>query len=144
VKKEKDKASQERLKKIEKELSNLKEELSQLSIHWKVEKDCLTKIQSLKEQIEKAKNEESAAERAGDYEKAARIKYGELVGLNKELEEQNQKIQEIQKRQKMLKEEVDEEDIAEIVSKWTGIPVAKMMEGEMDKLLKMSSGLSKE
>jgi ATP-dependent Clp protease ATP-binding subunit ClpB len=141
VKKEKDKASQERLKKIEKELSNLKEELSQLSIHWKVEKDCLTKIQSLKEQIEKAKNEESAAERAGDYEKAARIKYGELVGLNKELEEQNQKIQEIQKRQKMLKEEVDEEDIAEIVSKWTGIPVAKMMEGEMDKLLKMEQRL---
>jgi len=141
VKKEKDKASQERLKKIEKELSSLKEELSQLSIHWKVEKECLTKIQALKEQIEKAKNEESAAERVGDYEKAARIKYGELVALNKELEEQSQKIQEIQKHQKMLKEEVDEEDIAEIVSKWTGIPVAKMMEGEMDKLLKMEQRL---
>jgi ATP-dependent Clp protease ATP-binding subunit ClpB len=141
VKKEKDKASQERLKKIEKELSSLKEELSQLSIHWKVEKECLIKIQALKEQIEKAKNEESAAERVGDYEKAARIKYGELVALNKELEEQSQKIQEIQKHQKMLKEEVDEEDIAEIVSKWTGIPVAKMMEGEMDKLLKMEQRL---
>jgi ATP-dependent Clp protease ATP-binding subunit ClpB len=141
VKKEKDKASQERLKKIEKELSSLKEELSQLSIHWKVEKECLIKIQALKEQIEKAKNEESAAERVGDYEKAARIKYGELVALNKELEEQSQKIQEIQKHQKMLKEEVDEEDIAEIVSKWTGLPVAKMMEGEMDKLLKMEQRL---
>lgn len=141
VKKEKDKSSQERCQKIEKELEDLKETFTGLSTHWKVEKECLSKIQVLKEQIEKARNEETIAEREGNYEKAARIKYGELVSLAKELDAENKRIQEIQKQQKMLKEEVDEEDIAEIISKWTGIPVSKMMEGEMDKLLKMEERL---
>lgn len=141
VKKEKDKSSQERCQKIEKELEDLKETFTGLSTHWKVEKECLSKIQVLKEQIEKSRNEETIAEREGNYEKAARIKYGELVSLAKELDAENKRIQEIQKQQKMLKEEVDEEDIAEIISKWTGIPVAKMMEGEMDKLLKMEERL---
>ncbi len=141
VKKEKDKSSQERCQKIEKELEDLKETFIGLSTHWKVEKECLSKIQVLKEQIEKARNEETIAEREGNYEKAARIKYGELVSLAKELDAENKRIQEIQKQQKMLKEEVDEEDIAEIISKWTGIPVSKMMEGEMDKLLKMEERL---
>ncbi len=141
VKKEKDKSSQERCQKIEKELEDLKETFTGLSTHWKVEKECLSKIQVLKEQIEKSRNEETIAEREGNYEKAARIKYGELISLAKELDAENKRIQEIQKQQKMLKEEVDEEDIAEIISKWTGIPVAKMMEGEMDKLLKMEERL---
>ena len=141
VKKEKDAASKERLHKIEKELADLKDTQKVYSVQWKKEKESLSGLSTIKEKIEQTKNDEQAAERAGDYEKAARIKYGELVELNKQLEKTTKKLAEVQSEHKMLKEEVDEEDIAEIVSKWTGIPVTRMMEVEMDKLIKMETRL---
>ncbi len=141
VKKEKDDASKERLKKIDKELADLKESTTQMKAHWQLEKDSIAKIRGFKEKIEKAKMDEQNAERDGDLGKVAEIRYGMLVELQKKLDQESKKLQELQKKQKMLKEEVDEEDIAEIVSKWTGIPVSKMLEGDMEKLLKMEDRL---
>jgi ATP-dependent Clp protease ATP-binding subunit ClpB len=141
VKKEKDDASKERLKKIDKELADLKESSTQMKAHWQLEKESIAKIREYKEKIEKAKMDEQNAERDGDLGKVAEIRYGLLVELQKKLEQESKKLQQLQKKQKMLKEEVDEEDIAEIVSKWTGIPVTKMLEGDMEKLLKMEDRL---
>jgi len=142
LKKEKDEASKERLQKIEKQLADLKEQQNQLKAHWELEKNTIKEIRETKEQIDQAKIEEQNAERAGDLNKVAEIRYGRLVELNKKLEELNKKLQEIQKTRKMLKEEVDDEDIAEIVSRWTGIPVTKLLEGEVERLIKMEKRLS--
>ena len=141
LKKETDPASKERLKKIDEELSQLKEEISQKQIHWKNEKEAIQKIQDLKARLEALKNEEAEAERRGDLEKVAQIRYGQMVELQKELEETQKHLEELQKDKKMLKEEVDEEDIAAVVSKWTGIPVSKMLEGEVEKLIHMEERL---
>jgi ATP-dependent Clp protease ATP-binding subunit ClpB len=141
--KEKDEASKIRLEKIEEELANLNEKINQLKAHWKNEKELIQSIREVKANIEKLKTEMQNAERNGNFELASQIKYGKLVEENKKLEELNSKLKEIQKDSKMLKEEVEEEDIAEIISKWTGIPVTKLLEEEADKLIRMEDFLHK-
>ncbi len=137
MKKEKDPGSKERLRKIKEELSNLKEKADELRAHWQMEKETISRIRKLKEEIENVKTESAKAERDGDLSKAAELKYGKLPELEKELNEVNAKLVELQKDRKMLKEEVEEEDVAEIVSRWTGIPVSRMMESEREKLIHM-------
>ena len=141
LKREEDKASKERLAQLEREIENLKETSSGLKAHWQNEKASIQSIRALKEKIESTKVEEQQAQRKGDLNKAAELRYGTLTQLQKELEAANQKLAELQKDQKMLKEEVDAEDVAEVVAKWTGIPVSKMLEGEIQKLLKMEDRL---
>ncbi len=141
VKKEKDSVSLERLDKIEKELADMKEGGATLRAQWQAEKGVIGKIRSLKEQIETTRIQSEQAERSGDLEKAAELRYGRLPGLQKQLEGENKRLSESQDAVKLLKEEVDEEDIAEIVSKWTGIPVTKMLEGEVQKLLRIEENL---
>ncbi|MDI6812192.1 MAG: ATP-dependent chaperone ClpB [Deltaproteobacteria bacterium] len=141
LKKEEDPASKERLEKIEKNLADLREKSAALKARWQQEKDVISRIQSIKEQMEKAKIEAANAERAGDLAKAAELKYGVFLNLQKELEAENQKLQEIQREGAMLKEEVDAEDVAEVVAKWTGIPVSRLLEGERQKLLHMEERL---
>jgi ATP-dependent Clp protease ATP-binding subunit ClpB len=141
LKREEDKASKERLVNLEREIHNLKETSNGLKGHWKNEKDSIQRIRSLKEKIEATRVEEQQAQRQGDLNRAAELRYGTLTQLQRELEQANQKLIELQKNQKMLKEEVDAEDVAEVVAKWTGIPVSKMLEGEIQKLLKMEERL---
>jgi ATP-dependent Clp protease ATP-binding subunit ClpB len=141
LKREEDRASKERLAQLEREIQNLKEISSGLKAHWQNEKESIQRIRSLKEKIESTKVEEQKAQRQGDLNRAAELRYGTLTQLQKELEAANQKLAELQKDQKMLKEEVDAEDVAEVVAKWTGIPVSKMLEGEIQKLLKMEDRL---
>ena len=141
--KETDKASNERLEKLNSELASLNEQLNEMKAHWQNEKVAIQAIQKIKEDIENAKLEEENAIRKSDYNKASQIRYGTLVELNNKLNIENQKLAEVQSEKKMLKEEVDEEDIAEIVSKWTGIPVSKLMQGEIDKLIHMEDNLRK-
>ncbi|MHA1271277.1 MAG: ATP-dependent chaperone ClpB [Candidatus Helarchaeota archaeon] len=141
LKKEDDPISKERLKKIEAELAELKDKSNIMKLKWKNEKEQIDKIKQIKKLIEETKIEAERAEREGNLEKAAELRYGKLTGLQKELEEVRSKLEELQKDSKMLKEEVDEDDIAEVVSKWTGIPVSRMMESEREKLLKMEDRL---
>ena len=142
LKKEKDPASLDRLEKLEAELTKLNSEKEEMIAHWKKEKEAITRIREIKEQIEVTKAEAQIAEREGDLAKAAELKYGKLVELEKALEEENKKLATLQQDSKMLKEEVDAEDIAEVVAKWTGIPVAKLLEGEREKLLHMEERLA--
>ena len=139
LKREKD--AKERLKPVEKELSELNEERSALRSHWLREKEVVARIQELRERMEALKIEEQEAERKGEYERAARLKYGEQVAIQKELEENSEALKAIQQDQKMLKEEVDEEDVAGVVAKWTGIPVSRLLEGEIEKLTHMEARL---
>ena len=143
LKKEKDKASVDRLKKIEKELADLKAEVKGKSAHWENEKKSISKIREIKERIEKTKQEMKEAEREVNYTRLAELQYGEMSQLEKELKQEEQKLVTLQKDVKMLKEEVDEEDVAEVVSKWTGIPVSRMLEGEVEKLIHMEERLRK-
>ncbi len=137
LKKEKDDASRKRLQEVEKDLAELDESRRELRAHWQLEKQAITEIRTLKEQIERTRIDMSAAEREGDLAKAAELKYGRLVELEKKLKTGNSRLLELQKDRKMLKEEVDEEDIAEVVAKWTGIPITRMLEGEKEKLIHM-------
>jgi ATP-dependent Clp protease ATP-binding subunit ClpB len=139
VKKEKD--AKQRLLPIEEELEGLRKEESSLKEHWLKEKAIVGRIRELKEKLEQTKIKADKAEREVDYEKAARLRYGEVVGLQKELEEQNTLLAKIQKDKKMLKEEVDADDIAEVVSKWTGIPVTRLTETETERLIKLEEQL---
>ena len=141
VKKEKDSYSKERLQKIEKELSDLKEKSSSMKAHWQLEKDAIQKIRKIKGDIEKTRMDSEKAELEGNLEKASELRYGVLINLQKQLDSENKKLIKLQKDQKMLKEEVDEEDIAEVVSKWTHIPVSKMLESDMQKLVHMEERL---
>jgi ATP-dependent Clp protease ATP-binding subunit ClpB len=141
LKREEDQASKERLAQLEREIYNLRETSSGLKGHWQNEKESIQRIRSLKEKIETTKVEEQQAQRQGDLNRAAELRYGTLTQLQKELEQANRKLAELQKDQKMLKEEVDAEDVAEVVAKWTGIPVSKMLEGEIQKLLKIEERL---
>jgi len=142
LKRETDPASQERLAKIEKTLAELREKLSALTARWNQEKEIIGRIRALKEEIEKTKIEEAQAERAGDLARAAELKYGKLLSLQKELEAENARLAELQKQEgAMLKEEVDAEDVAEVVAKWTGIPVSRLLEGEKQKRLHMEERL---
>ncbi len=137
LKKEKDRASKDRLVVIEDELSDLQENSRALRIHWENEKQIIRKIQEIKVEIEEIRSLELKAEREGDLAKASELRYGRLPELEKELAAENERLREVQGTTTLLKEEVDEEDIAEVVSAWTSIPVSKLMEGEMEKLLKM-------
>jgi ATP-dependent Clp protease ATP-binding subunit ClpB len=137
LRKEKDKASKERLERLEKELADLKEDRSRLAAHWQQEKEAIQGSQKLKEELETLRMEIERTQRAGDYTKASELQYGRLPQLEKRIRDEEAKLGSLQKEQRMLKEEVDEEDIAEVVSKWTHIPVSRMMEGEVQKLIRM-------
>ena len=141
LKREKDKASKERLVKLGDELATLKENGDQLKARWQNEKAIIQRIREIKAKIDAEKLEEQRAERSGDLERVAKIRYGSLVELQNELDVQNDKLQELQKEQKMLNEEVEEEDVAEVIAKWSGIPVSKMLEGDTEKLIKMEERL---
>jgi ATP-dependent Clp protease ATP-binding subunit ClpB len=141
LKKETDDASRERLEALERELADLHEELRSMRAHWDREKEHITRIRELKSQHEEIKGQAERAERDGDLERAAELRYGRIQELDRQLEAENQRLAEIQAERKMLKEEVDEEDVAEVVSTWTGIPVSRLMEGEMAKLLRMEEAL---
>jgi len=142
LKKEKDQASKDRLEKIEKELQGLHAETDRMIARWQEEKGGITRIREIKEKLESTRAEAQVAERQGDLSRAAELKYGTLIELEKKLEEENRKLMELQRESKMLKEEVDSEDVAEVVAKWTGIPVSRLMEGEREKLLRMEDRLS--
>ncbi len=139
LKREKDEASKDRLGQLEGELSQLERETEDLKKHWQGEKSDITNIRQTKAQIEKIRTEVDKAEREGNLAKAAELKYGKLPDLEKRLQTDEKRLQKEEGR--MLKEEVDAEDVAEVVAKWTGIPVSKMLEGESAKLLKMESRL---
>jgi ATP-dependent Clp protease ATP-binding subunit ClpB len=141
LKREKDKASKERLEKLREELAAIKEKDDQLKARWQNEKEIIQKIREVKAKIDEAKLEEQQAERSGDLERVAKIRYGTLVELQSELDAQNEKLQAMQRDQKMLKEEVEEEDVAEVIAKWSGVPVSRMLEGETEKLLQMEERL---
>jgi ATP-dependent Clp protease ATP-binding subunit ClpB len=141
LKKEKDRPSAERLEKLKAELANLKEKSNSMKAHWAGEKKAIQSIRMLKEEIEKTRMAADQAEREADLAKAAELQYGKLLELDKKLEGENKKLTDFQKNLKMLKEEVDEEDIAETVSKWTGIPVSSLIEGEIQKLVRMEERL---
>jgi len=141
LKREKDKSANDKLKKIDEELHNLHEESDKMQIQWRNEKEKIVKISEIKRKMEETKIEADKAEKRGDLGKAAELIYGILNQLKKDLEKYNTELNEIQKNNKMLKQEVDEEDIAKVVSQWTGIPVSRMLEGEREKLLKMENRL---
>ncbi len=143
LKKEKDKESKEKLEKLNKDLANIKEKSKALKARWEREKELIEALHRLKEQVDSLKIEEQSAERRGDLERVAEIRYGKLVETEKQIKEITQRLSQVQKKGKMLKEEVDEEDVAEVVSKWTGIPVSRMLEGEVKKLIKMEVNLAK-
>jgi ATP-dependent Clp protease ATP-binding subunit ClpB len=141
LKKEKDRASKDRLKTLEKELADLKEASSQLRARWETEKQAIESLQSIKERIEGTKTAIEQAERRADLEEAARLRYGTLRELEAQLERGEARLAEIQADGRMLKEEVEAEDVAAVVASWTGIPVSKLLEGEIEKLLKMEERL---
>ncbi len=144
LKKEKDAASKERLAKLEKELADLKEQSSQLKAQWQSEKAEIDKSRKLQEEIDAAKTELEQAQRRGDLSKASEIQYGKIPELTRQLNEHNAKLAEVQTGgRQMLKEEVTDEDIAEVVASWTGIPVSRLQEGEREKLVKMEERLGK-
>lgn len=135
IKKEKDAAV--RLKPIDEELARLNEQFMALKAQWETEKSAVADIRSLKEKLEQLKNEEVLAQRDGDLERAATIKYGEIVEVERKIKEADERLTRAQREAKMVREEVSEEDIAEVVAKWTGIPISKLLEGERDKLIHM-------
>ena len=142
LKREKDEASSKRLEELNKELSELEEERNKLKMHWSLEKDKIQAIRKMKSEIESSKSLAEKFEREGDLGKVAELRYGKIANMEKQLIQETKSLAEIQKTQKMLKEEVDAEDIAEVVSKWTGIPVSKMLEGEREKLLRLDEELT--
>jgi ATP-dependent Clp protease ATP-binding subunit ClpB len=141
VRKETDPASSQRLMKLEKEVAELSEKRSGLRAQWQAEKDGIQKIRSIKEQTEQARIDAEKAEREGNLARAAELRYGKLLELQKQLDAESGKLAAVQAQAKILKEEVDDEDVAEIVSKWTGIPVSRMLEGEKQKLIHMEDRL---
>ncbi len=141
LKKEKDTASKERLEKLEAELSDLKEKSRALTVQWENEKRAIQELQQTKEQIEQARIEIEQAERRADLETASRLRYGTLRELEGKLREQEQKLNELQAKGSLLQEEVDAEQIAQVVARWTHIPVSRLLEGEVEKLMKMEERL---
>ncbi len=139
--KETDEASRQRLQTLEAELQSLREERDGMVAHWQLEKDAIATIQSGKERLEQARLEAERAERDGDLERAAQLRYGHIPVVEREVEGMTRRLAELQGEGAMLKEEVDEEDVAEIVAKWTGIPVSRLMEGELAKLVRLEEVL---
>jgi ATP-dependent Clp protease ATP-binding subunit ClpB len=143
LKKETDAASKERLSKLEKELADLKSEADALKAQWQAEKNSVQKLRALRERIEQTRREIELAEREYDLNRAAELKYGKLIGLERELKEAEANLTGKQGQVRLIKEEVDEEDIAEVVSRWTHIPVSRLLEGELQKLLHLEEELHK-
>ncbi len=143
LRKETDKASVERLGRLEKELADLKEEQTRLMSHWEQEKEAIQGSRKLKEELEGVRAEMERAQRSGDYAKASELQYGRLPDLERKIRDEEGRLAALQQSQRMLKEEVDEEDIAEVVAKWTNIPVSRLMEGEIHKLIHMEERLHK-
>jgi len=141
LKKETDRASKDRLAGLEKQLAGLSEKRTALRSRWNQEKEAITKIRGLKAKLEEVRMDAERAERAADFAKAAELRYGKVVEIEKQLNEANNRLGELQAGHPLLKEEVSEEDIAQIVAKWTGIPVSKLMEGEVAKLIQMEERL---
>ncbi|HOT53690.1 MAG TPA: AAA family ATPase, partial [Anaerolineaceae bacterium] len=141
LQKEKDQASRERLEKLEKDLADLREKSDALNVRWTTEKDAIAGLRTLKAQQEEAEQEMEQAERDANLEKAARLRYETLHQLKDKIQSAEAKLKELQQNGALLKEEVDSEEIAEVVAKWTGIPVSRLLEGEMDKLLRMEERL---
>ncbi len=142
LKKESDEASKERLSKLEKEIAKMGEEVSGMKAHWEKEKEFIQAIQQINQENEQLTIESQQAERDGNLAQVAEIRYGKAAELKQRLETVNRQLADLQHEHKMLKEEVDEEDIAEVISRWTGIPVSKMLEGEKEKLVHMETHLS--
>lgn len=138
-----DSVTKERLEQIEKAIADSKEEFQSLRAHWEKEKELIKTIRQMKEEIENLKHQAETYEREGDFGKVAEIRYGKLLSLQKELAAKSQELESVQKEKKMLKEQIDAEDIAEVVAKWTGIPVQRMLESEKVKLLELEERLSK-
>jgi len=143
LKKDNDNIAKEKIKNIDQTLSNLNEQKNSLMSRWNHEKEIIQRINQLRSDMEKEKTEAEHAERNGDLNLVAEIKYGKIPELEKQLDESNKKIASLQKSSRMLKEEITEEDIAQIVSKWTNIPVGRLMEGETEKLIRMEQELKK-
>jgi len=141
LKKEQDAASRDRLAVLERNLAQLNEQRNALRARWDREKEIISRIRQLKARTEEIRHEAERAERAADFETAARLRYGEAIEIQKQLERANAELSQVQTSGALLKEEVDEDDIAAIVSKWTGIPVTRLMEGEIQKLIHMETGL---
>ncbi len=141
LKKEKDEASKEKLQVIERSIANQKEESNTLKAQWKREKEHITEIRKAKEEIDQLKSDAEIAQRKGDLSKASELLYGRLPELNQKLDKLSKELAGIQKGKQMLKEEVDAEDIASIVSRWTGVPVSRLLEGEVEKLIHMEDNL---
>jgi len=142
LRKETDEASRERLAKLEKELAAMKEKSREMKAHWQSEKEVIQSIRKVKEELEHVSTEAQQAEREGNLARAAELRYGVANDLKKRLEQAKKKLDDLQADRKMLKEEVDVEDVAEVVSMWTGIPVSRMMESEREKLIRMEERLS--
>ena len=143
LKNDMEKTTRERHDKIDKELRDLRETMEKMKTHWAKEKEIIRKIQGVKSKIEEYKTEELSAQRGGNLARAAEIRYGKLVELNKEMDQENTMLSNIQKDNKMLKEEVDAEDVAEVVANWTGIPLSRMLESDIQKLLHMEERLKR-
>jgi ATP-dependent Clp protease ATP-binding subunit ClpB len=143
LKKESDAASAERLERLENELEELRVQMTQMKAHWDEEKRLIQSLRSIKEEQEKLGIEEQKAEREGDLARVAELRYGRAGDLKRQMEAAHAKLEKLQTVRKMLKEEVDDEDIAQVVSRWTGIPVSKMLEGEREKLVQMESRLQR-
>ncbi len=141
LRKESDDASKERLAALDREFSDLREEADRLTAQWDLEKQAIDRLRQTKQSIEESRAAAERAEREGDLERAAELRYGTLPGLETTLTEQEAELDEIRGESPMLKEEVDEEDIAEVVARWTGIPVSKLMEGEIEKLIHLEGHL---
>jgi ATP-dependent Clp protease ATP-binding subunit ClpB len=141
LQKESDPASRERLERLERELADLEETSRGMRAHWQQEKERIDAIRALKSELEEARAASERAERDGDLEKAAELRFGRIVELERRLEEENERFQEVQSELKMLNEEVTEEDVAAVVATWTGIPVSRLLEGEMQKLVHLEEAL---
>ncbi|MEP6600823.1 MAG: ATP-dependent chaperone ClpB [Nitrospirota bacterium] len=140
IRRDKDSAAQERLKKVEEEIAELRTEVEALTKEWQAEKESIKKLREIKEKMENAKQEAERAEREGDLGRAAELRYGRITELSRQLQEENARLQKLP-GQRLLKEEVDDEDIARIVAKWTGIPVTRLIEAETKKLVHMEERL---
>jgi ATP-dependent Clp protease ATP-binding subunit ClpB len=141
LRKETDTASTERLGRIERELADLKENGNRLRSHWQQEKEAIQDARAQKQELERLRHEIEGAQRAGDFATASELQYGRVPETERRIHQAEQRLADLQRDQKMLKEEVDEEDIAQVVSKWTGVPVSRLMEGEIQKLIRMEDRL---
>jgi len=141
LRKESDAASVERLERLERELADLKETGTRLRAHWQQEKDAIQDARARKQEVEQLRHEIERAQRAGDFATASELQYGRVPETERKIREAEQRLADLQRDSRMLKEEVDEEDIAEVVSRWTGVPVSRLMEGEIQKLVRMEERL---